>query len=104
MITYCTLALCHIFYLGIFGLSSDSWDTAAEVIALAMNSSPTRHLQNTCSGIYGMRPFRTIVRIVATTQEVGGQEDHLELVFGDKAEANQPLVKMEIGKEYGSFP
>ena len=104
MIAYCTLALCHIFYLGVFGLSSDSWDTAAEVVALAMNSSPIRHLQNTCSRIYGMKPFRTTVRIVATAQEAEGKVDHLELVFGDKSEANKPQVKMEVGEEYGSFP
>lgn len=104
MITYCVLATCHILYLGIFGISSDSWNSAAEVVALAMNSSPTQHLRNTCSGIYGMKLFRTTVRIVATAQEAGGKEDHLELAFGEKSEAEKPQLKLVVGEEYGSFP
>ena len=104
MVTYCVLALCHILYLGIFGISGDSWNSLAEVVALAINSSPTRHLQNTCSGIYGMRLFRTKVRVVATAQEAGGKEDHLELIFGEKSEAKKPQIKLVVGEEYGSFP
>ena len=87
MMTYCTLAFCHILYLGTSGVSSDAWNTAAEVVALAMNSPPTQHLQNTCSGIYGLKPFQTTVRIIATARARGGKEDHLELVFGAQSEA-----------------
>ena len=84
------------------GLSSDAWDSAAEVIALAMNSSPTQYLQNTCSGIYGMRPFQTTVRIVATAPTPGEKQDHLELVFGPSSEAKTSQVKMEMNEEYGA--
>ena len=104
MIAYCILALGHIFYLGFTGLSSDAWDSAAEVVALAMNSSPTQHLENTCSGIYGIKVFQTTVRIVATKRESSGTEDHLELVFGDESEAKGPEVRMKMDEEYGSFP
>ena len=44
-----------------------------------------------------------MVRIIATDQE-GGGDDHLELAFGDKSEGSQSQVKMQVGKEYGSFP
>ena len=104
MIAYCILALCHTFYLGFTGLSSDAWDSAAEVVALAMNSSPTQHLENTCSGIYGMKAFQTTVRIVATKRDSSGIDDHLELVFGDESEAKRPEVRMKMDEEYGSFP
>ena len=104
MITYCTLAVAHIIYLLSTGLSSDAWDSAAEVITLAMNSSPTEHLKNTCSGIIGMKPFRTRVRIIATSNVTGVEDDHLELVFGEKSEAETPEVEMQIDQEYGSLP
>ena len=103
MIAYCVLALGHIIYLATTGLSSDAWDSAAEVIALTMNSSPTRYLQNTCSGIYGMRPFQATVRIVAIGPAPGEKEDHLELVFGPSSEARTSQVKLEMNEEYGTF-
>ena len=87
-------------YLGSTGISSGCWDSAAEVVALAMNSAPTQHLQNTCSGIIGMKPFRTRVRILATTS-AAGEQDHLELVFGENAELHGRGVKMEFNREYG---
>ena len=102
MITYCALAIGHMIYLGITGISGSSWDSAAEFIALAMNSKPTQHLQNTCSGIIGMKPFRTRVRILARASSTG-EEDHLELVFGEKAEEQRRVVRMELNKEYGAL-
>ena len=102
MIAYCSLAVGHMIYLGSTGISSGSWDSAAEIVALAMNSAPTQHLQNTCSGIIGMKPFRTRVRILAT-RSTAGEEDHLELVFGEQAEAQGRGVNMEFNKEYGAL-
>ena len=101
---YCTLAFAHIVYLLTTGLSSDAWDSVAEIFVLAMNSSPSRYLENTCSGIIGMKPFRTSVRIVATASEAGATEDHLELKFGDKSEAKVPEIRMQVGREYGTLP
>ena len=100
MITYCALAVGHMFYLGSTGISSGCWDSAAEIVALAMNSASTQHLQNTCSGIIGMKPFKTRVRILATAN-AAGEHDHLELVFGEKTEAQGRGVRMEFNKEYG---
>lgn len=81
MFIYCLLAFAHSVYLITTGLSSNTWDTAAEVIALAMNSSPTQFLQNTCAGILGIRTFQTKVRVMATDN--GNGNEHLEIVFGD---------------------
>ena len=91
-------------YLARTAISSDAWDSTAEVLALAINFPPTHHLQNTCSGIFGMMSFRTRVRIVATANQPGDREDHLELVFGEPSEAAAPETKMALNEEYGSLP
>ena len=97
MLTYCTIALIHIFYSGISGLSSTAWDSIGEVVVLAMNSSPTAHLQNTCAGIIGTKVFKTNVRVLAT------KGDHLELVFGDNAQKNSHMKEVEANQEYGKL-
>ena len=104
MIIYCVLAFSHLIYLGISGQSSSAWDSAAEIVALAMNSTPMEHLKNTCAGIIGIRPFQTRVRILATASQAGEKGDHLELVFGERFEVTTQTTKMALDEEYGSFP
>ena len=94
MLAYCIIALAHIIYSGITGLSSTAWDSIGEVIALAMNSSPSAHLQNTCAGIIGTKAYKTNVRVVAT------KGDHLELVFGETTQ-DANFEEMEVNREYG---
>ena len=102
MIGYCLLALSHLVYLCKSGLSSTAWDSTAEVIALAMNSSPTQHLQNTCAGILGIKTFQTPVRILAT--RVGGiGTGHLELVFGQSLQDNRCMDRLEMNQKYGKL-
>ena len=93
----------HIVYLMITGLSSDAWDSAAEIFVLAINSSPTLHLKNTCSGIIGLKPFRITVRIIATSNVEGEKADHLEIVFGEKFGPKVPEIGLQIDEEYGSL-
>ncbi|CAF9918174.1 MAG: hypothetical protein HETSPECPRED_003689 [Heterodermia speciosa] len=62
--TYCVLALCHIFYAGYFGISFTSWDSIAEVIAFAINFTPSECLRNTCAGITELYIFKLSVRIL----------------------------------------
>ena len=100
MLLYSILALAHIIHLGVFGISSTAWDSTAEMIALAMNSSPTRHLQNTCAGIIGIRTYQTLVRVLATSTD-GSKADHLELVFGDVEQQN--MRRLEVNQEYGKI-
>lgn len=71
------------------GISSTCWDSIAEVTALAMKSTPTAALRNTCAGITELHIFKLPVRVlVAKDQE--GEGEHLELVFGD---VDRELVK-----------
>lgn len=75
MLAYIALVFGHIMYSAIAGVSSTAWDSAAEFVALAMNSSPTEVLQSTCAGIIGRQAIKTTVRVLLTTP------GHLELVF-----------------------
>ena len=93
MLAYCTLVLGHIIYSATYGVSSTAWDSSAELVALAMNSSPTKILQNTCAGIIGRHALQTPVRVLVTTP------GHLELVFGEVEDSNaHPL---EMNEKYG---
>lgn len=101
MVTFCVLASAHIIYLTISGVSSNAWNSAAETIALAVNSSPTTYLQNTCAGIFGVNAFRIPVRIMVRGDE--NQGEHLELVFGGKGTVDAGMSKLVQNKEYGKL-
>ena len=102
MMVYCILAFAHIIYLGISGISSTAWDSIAEIVALAMNSSPTKHLQNTCAGIFGSKTFQIPVKIMVTNGG-SGKDEHLELVFGVAEQRNAQMSRMEANKKYGTL-
>lgn len=79
------------------GVSSTAWDSTAELVALAMNSSPTKVLQNTCAGIVGRQAFSTSVRVLTTNP------GHLELVFGDLKDPNSQASKLVMNQKYGKL-
>jgi hypothetical protein len=56
-----------------------SWDTVNEMLALAINSQPTKKLQNTCAGIEHPATWQEIVSVRET------YPGHLEMVVGEKA-------------------
>lgn len=97
MVTYCVLALAHLLYSAISGVSSTAWDSTAELVALAMNSSPTEALHNTCAGIIGKRAYQTNVRVMKTS------EKHLELVFGEVKDPNADITKLVMDEKYGGI-
>ena len=110
LMLHAVLALCHTVYEVGSGLSSSSWDSVVELVALAMNSAPTTTLLNTCAGITRMATMKLIVRIVAT------KADHLELEFSSpssmkstsRTEGAQELLSntasiFEPNTVYGAF-
>ena len=97
MFTYCILVLAHIIYSAISGVSSTAWDSVAELVALAMNSSPTEILENTCAGIVGRKVYQAHVRVLKTS------EKHLELVFGEIKDPNADVSELVMNEEYGSL-
>ena len=92
MLIYCALVLGQIICSTIFGVSSTAWDSTAELVALAMNSSPTEIRQNTCDGIIGSKALKTPVRVLKTTQ------GHVELVFGKVKNPNALVMSEKDGK------
>ena len=103
LLLYCTFAIIHIFYAGITGISSTCWDSIAEVTALAVNSSPTTALRNTCAGITEFAIFKLPVRILAMRDEEG-EGEHLELVFGNLDEKSVENRVIKPNRVYGTMP
>lgn len=97
MLAYCVLVFGHIIYSAVSGVSSTAWDSSAELVALAMNSSPTETLQNTCAGIVGRQALKTPVRVLAT------DPGHLELVFGEVKNPNAQTSELMMNEKYGKL-
>ena len=100
LIIYCVVAISHIIHTSIRARTSASWNTMAELTALAMNSSPTATLRNTCAGIMCLNTFKTNVRVVATHYDDEDDDGHLELVF-DQHEEKAKGEKVRFDATYG---
>ena len=103
LLLYCAFAFAHVLYAGISGISSTCWDSIAEVTALAVNSSPTTVLRNTCAGITEFDIFKLPVRIL-TTRDQEGDGEHLELVFGSQDEKSAMHGIIKPNRAYGTLP
>lgn len=103
LLTYCAFVISHLCYAIISGVSSTSWDSIAELVSLAVNSSPTSQLRNTCAGITQMSVFRLPVRIL-TTKDAWNEEDHLELVYGGVDDSAAKRSRIRENHEYGTMP
>lgn len=78
LFTHVIFAIIHITTTITGGWSSRAWNNPGELIALAMNSSPTKLLQNTCAGIEDKAIWTRIMSVRETT------EAHLEIVLHDE--------------------
>ena len=104
LLAYCIFALAHVVYAGISGISSTCWDSIGEVTALAVNSTPTALLRNTCAGITELNIFKTPVRVLAFRDNEHSDGEHLELVFGDLDEKSIQHQVIKENRVYGSMP
>lgn len=103
LLAYCLVAVIHIIYAGISGISSTCWDSISEVTALAMNSTPTVLLRNTCAGISELNIFKLPVRVLAFA-DAEGDGEHLELVFGNMDEKTIGNKTIKPNRVYGTMP
>ena len=103
LLAYCIIAITHIIYAGISGISSTCWDSISEVTALAMNSTPTATLRNTCAGITELNIFKLPVRVLAS-RDAEGDGEHLELVFGKLDEKTLKSGTIKVNRAYGTMP
>ena len=71
LIVYCLVVLVHITQTSITGNTSTSWNSIAELFALAMQSPPTSKLHNTSAGIASLNTFKAqaSVRITQSAEE-----------------------------------
>ena len=103
LLAHCIVALVHVLYAGISGMSSTCWDSIPEVTALAMNSTPTTVLRNTCAGITELNIFKLPVRVLAFP-DAEGECEHLELVFGGPDEKDLENKTIKANRVYGTMP
>ena len=71
--------------------------------ALAMNSTPTAALRNTCAGITELHIFKLPVRVLAANDEEG-EGEHLELVFGNVDQEQIRDNNIKVNLAYGTMP
>ncbi|KAF8855781.1 hypothetical protein BDZ45DRAFT_488463 [Acephala macrosclerotiorum] len=104
LLVYVAFALVHMAIVITGGWSSDTWGNPGELIALAVNSSPTKLLQNTCAGIEDPKMWTRIVSVQETT------EAHLEIVFDERVDRRrgnegwEPTrdIELQEGQNYGT--
>ncbi len=98
LLVHMALAIAHsafIFYKLVIkgeGLVS-SWTTVAELVTLAINSSPSSRLQDTCAGVEAAKTWRQVVTV---REKSAG---HLELCIGADEKAQYP--RPQAGRLYG---
>ena len=103
LLIYCALVVGHVCYAAISGVSSTSWDSITEMVALAVNSSPTIQLRNTCAGITQMGVFQLPMRILTSKDAMGEDEDHLELIVGAVDELVAKRCRVRENHDYGTM-
>jgi hypothetical protein len=91
--TYLVVAVIHVIIVSTGRWSSNTWTSPQGLIALAINSSPTEVLQNTCAGIRESKVWGRIVAVRKT------RESHLGIVFDDGRMAKRIVP----GKRYGTL-
>ncbi len=78
------------------------WVSIAEVIALAMNSSPSATLRKIFAGITEFHLFQLPVRVL-TCRDGESESEHLELVFGNAA-SDAPTNLTKANRTYKTMP
>ena len=104
LLAYYIVAVIHILYAGITGISSTYWDSIGKVTALAVNSTPTALLRNICAGITELDIFNIPVRFLAMRDDEQGDGEHLELVFGEVDEKTVEHKTLQANRVHGTMP
>jgi len=91
LLLYVVLALSHLAYSMWTGNSSSSWDSVADMTALAMNSRSSQRLQNTGAGIETPAVYKSRVRI-------RDDEVKVNVAFDDTFSGT---LRLQANKTYG---
>ncbi|KAI0870475.1 hypothetical protein GGS24DRAFT_504748 [Hypoxylon argillaceum] len=91
---YCALALGYTGWSIWTGLSSNSWDSVAELVALALNSRRPEHMEHTSAGIETLDIFREPIQILENNQE------SIELAFKNNKRSEALYKRITRNKAY----
>ena len=92
---YCVIILVYIAYTFITGTTSTAWNSAIELVVLALQSKRPDHLGNIAVGLDSIQTFKEGVGIRVN------KDNELELVFAhDRDIDKRGLRKIEPNKEY----
>ncbi|KAI9868434.1 MAG: hypothetical protein M1813_005878 [Trichoglossum hirsutum] len=95
---HAAIAFAHIITVLTTGWTSGSWTKVEELIALAINSPPTKDVDGTCAGISGAETWKKVVsireRVVEEEDGAPVGEGHLDMVIEDEGEVRDE----ELGK------
>lgn len=93
--SYCVFTILYLDYILITGSTSTAWNSAIELVALALQSKQSNHLGQIPVGIDALSACNEGVGIRVNA------EDELELVFAnDRDIGSRDLRKIERNKEY----
>ena len=100
MIAYCITTFLYLVYIIVTGHTSVAWDSATELILLALQSKTPDHLGAISVGIDSVNTLRQSVGI-RVSRNAETAEEKLELVFAcDEDIAKRSLRKIERNKAY----
>ncbi|KAI8931208.1 hypothetical protein NX059_011557 [Plenodomus lindquistii] len=104
IVTYCLITLTYLTYINVTGHTSLAWNSATELIMLALQSRNPGDLGHISVGLDSMETFRKSVGIRVATVGVGDageMRERLELVFEhDRGNERVGLKKLERNKAY----
>ncbi|KAF3008608.1 hypothetical protein E8E13_007914 [Curvularia kusanoi] len=93
--TYCVIIICYLAFTLITGYSSTAWNSAIELVALALQSKKPDHLGSVSVGIDNLGTFNEGVGIRVNA------DNELELVFAhDRDIGARDLRKIQKNREY----
>jgi hypothetical protein len=93
LITYCVYISTYVLYTFFTSYSSTTWSSISVIVALALNSTPTKALKHNSAGNRQIGTFRNLVSV--RNVESNG---HLELIFQAKGESNLPYKRVVPGR------
>jgi hypothetical protein len=91
LLVYSVIAVTYVIYsIFIANTTSSSWESIAELVALAMNSRPSSALQNTGAGIAKLTTYKQQVGIRVS-------DDRLQIVFEDEKDKERLVTNAPYG-------
>lgn len=95
IIAYCVITVAYIAYVLVTGSTSTAWNSAIELVGLALQSKRPDHLGNIAVGLDSIKTFKEGVGIRVN------QDDELELVFAhDCGSYKEEFRRIKYNKEY----